>query len=79
MLKSCVAGDICGLFSEATLNEKRYMLVLMDCKSKTEKVSVLVTRSVQLIVKNVKDFVKHIESASLRPVEKFLTDNAMEF
>jgi hypothetical protein len=55
------------------------MLVLMDCKSKYEKVSLLVTKSVKSIVKNVKDFVKHIETASGRRVEKFLLDNAREF
>jgi hypothetical protein len=68
MLKSCVARDICGRFSEATLNGEPYMLGLMDCQSKYGKISLLVTRSVQLIVK---DFVKHIETASGRPVKKF--------
>jgi hypothetical protein len=79
MLKSCVAGDICGLFSEATLNGEQYMLVLMDCESKYVKITLAVPRSVQLICKSIKDFVKHIETASRRREEKFLLDNAREF
>jgi hypothetical protein len=60
MLKSYVAGDNSGLFFEATLNGKQHMLVLMDCKSKHGKLSLMVTRSVQSILNNVKEFVKHI-------------------
>jgi hypothetical protein len=64
MLKSCVAGDICGPFKKAVFNGEQYMLVLMDCKSKYEIISWLVTRRVQLIVKNVKDLIKPIKTAS---------------
>jgi hypothetical protein len=47
-------------------------------QSKYGKISFLVTRSVKSIVKNIKDFVKHIETASGRQVEKSLSDNSRE-